>query len=175
MVSTKSCSALTVSVRCCLRVCLSLDAQTDSELAKCFNGRGRNNRRTPGVLCGRGSQLVGLGRGRHTSPSTDCSGQSGKKSGGFGDGTDVIAPGAKDLAAHGATTDMLVAECFAANRAEGNSRRRALDRSLTRERACHDAIAPTFGLDDEAHGGTPTEGFLEMLLPFGCGRRPRPS
>lgn len=77
----------------------------------------------------------------------------------------MVAAGTETLVAHRAVTDVLIAHCLLAYRAYRHSRRRALDRSLTGERACHHGIAPTFGLNYESHG-LPSGGVNDTLLHF---------
>ena len=69
-----------------------------------------------------------------------------------GRGTAVIAAGAECFSANRAIAHMLIAQCFSTYRAQADGRGRTFDGSLTCERARHNAIAPTFGLDDQAHG-----------------------
>ena len=63
----------------------------------------------------------------------------------------MIAARAKSFTAGAAVTFVLIADGATAADAYGNGRRGALDGSLRSEGACDNAIAPTFGLDDEAH------------------------
>ena len=47
------------------------------------------------------------------------------------------------------------AAAAATNIAQGDGGCRAFDRSLGCERTCHDAVAPTFGLNNQAHDCPP--------------------
>ena len=75
--------------------------------------------------------------------------------GGFSCVADMIAAGAKSSAACGAFAFVLVAHGAATDIAQGYGGRGAFDGSLGRKRPRHNAIAPTFGLDDQAHSLSP--------------------
>jgi hypothetical protein len=76
-------------------------------------------------------------------------------SGGFDAVTDVIAARAKSFSACRAMTDVFVADGAATDVAQGNGGSGALDGPLGSECAGDDAIAPTFGLNDQAHDYPP--------------------